>query len=94
MSAKGRRTVGREGYLDYIRSAEWKAVKTRYLKSKLPKNCLVCKAPWSNSFHFHHRTYKNLGREFLRDLVVVCGKCHDLIHEYQKATVDAGTRLS
>ena len=71
-------------YWRYIRSEEWKQTKLRYLKSKMPKVCFVCEAPWSNAFEFHHRTYKRLGKERLMDIAPVCRQCHQAIHELEK----------
>lgn len=67
-------------YQEYIRSEAWKAVKIRYLKSKMPKDCGVCGAAWSNAMQFHHKTYKNLGNERLMDIVPVCNDCHEVVH--------------
>lgn len=72
-------------YYEYLRSAEWKATKIRYLKSKMPKDYGVCGAPWSNAMQFHHKTYKNLGRERLMDIVPVCDPCHKSIHEIHRS---------
>lgn len=81
MSIAGKRTVKRGAeYYAYLRSDAWYEVKLRYLQSKLPKNCYICAAPWSNAFVFHHRTYKNLGCERLMDIVPVCRPCHDIVH--------------
>jgi hypothetical protein len=71
-------------YYSYIRSDAWKAVKLKYLKSKMPKDCGACDAPWCNSMQFHHKTYKNLGCERLIDIVPVCAPCHKLIHEVHR----------
>lgn len=81
MSAPGRGIYGPHQYRQYIQSAEWRAVRERYWASKLPKNCFVCDGPRVKGMHLHHRTYKNLGAERLMDLVPVCPRCHDFIHE-------------
>ena len=80
MSAPGKRTVERYDYNAYIASPQWRATRERYWASKLPKECWVCDAPRKPGMHLHHRTYKNLGNEHLRDLVPVCGPCHEYIH--------------
>lgn len=77
---KGLRTVAKEGYQDYIRSREWQAVKMRYWESKLPKACYGCGVS-KEGMHLHHRTYKNLGQERLRDLVPLCQLCHCETHD-------------
>ena len=86
----GKRTVapGTE-YYTYIRSDAWRAVKQRYLGSRLSKHCYICAAPWASSFVFHHRTYKNLGCERLMDIVPICRPCHDAVH----ARVSKGVQL-
>jgi hypothetical protein len=77
-------------YHSYIRSPAWKAVKIRYLKSDMPKDCGVCDAPWSNAMVFHHKTYKNLGNERLMDICPVCAPCHELIHDVHRKNPHRG----
>lgn len=79
MGQKGKRTVDRAGYYDYIQSEAWAAVKRRYWASKKPKCCYVC-GEAGGRLDLHHKTYKNLGNERLMDLVLVHRECHDLIH--------------
>jgi len=74
---------GRE-YYDYIQSDSWKSVKLRYIESRYPKNCYFCDDAWNKSFHFHHRTYKRLGRELLSGIVPICRRCHEAVHEMNK----------
>lgn len=66
-------------YSTYIKSPEWAKVRRRYWSSKLPKCCYIC-GSFKRPMQLHHRTYKNLGRERLTDLVPVHAKCHRLIH--------------
>ncbi len=74
-----RRTVDRAGYTRYIRSPEWRAVRARYKASKLPQDCYCC-GNADGPMDYHHRTYKNLGNEYLRDIVPLCRDCHDRVH--------------
>jgi hypothetical protein len=85
-SGRGHRTVapGRDAYLQYLRSDAWRRVKLRYLASNLPKCCYVCQAPWRDGFHFHHKTYKNLGNERLMDIGPLCPECHAALHWGQR----------
>ncbi len=85
MSLKGRATIGKEGYREYIDSPEWQEVRKRFWNSKLPKECYICGRS-DRSRDLHHKTYKNLGNECLRDLVPVCRECHYSIHDHQKKT--------
>ena len=75
-----RRTVDREGYAEYIRSEAWQEVRRRFWASKLPKECYCCGRE-DGPKDLHHRTYKNLGNENLRDLVPLCRDCHFTVHE-------------
>ena len=75
-----RRTVDRGGYAEYIRSEAWQEVRRRFWASRLPKECYCCGRE-DGPKDLHHRTYKNLGNEHLRDLVPLCRECHDRVHE-------------
>lgn len=79
-NTRGNATVDRSDYNAYIRSSAWRAVRKRYIASKLPKICAGCKTPWGAGDHLHHRTYKNLGNERLMDLVPLCQPCHVKVH--------------
>lgn len=74
-------------YEEYMRSPEWRRVRRRYFRSKLPQGCQGCGA--RQNLHLHHKTYERLGHEELTDLVPVCQVCHALIHwEFDRATGD------
>lgn len=85
MVSAGRATVTKLGYREYIQSEEWRKVRARYWASKLPKDCYCCGKRRQPGFHLHHRTYKNLGHEMLRDLVSVCPPCHEEIHALHRS---------
>lgn len=85
MGAPGRATVSAAGYREYIRSPQWRAVRQRFIASKLPKVCAACGKPWGHGDHLHHRTYKNLGNERLMDLVPLCPGCHRRVHDLYDA---------
>jgi 5-methylcytosine-specific restriction endonuclease McrA len=74
------RAVDGSGYAGYIRSEAWQQVRRRFWASRLPKECYCCGRA-DGPKDLHHRTYKNLGRENLRDLVPLCRNCHDLVHQ-------------
>jgi 5-methylcytosine-specific restriction endonuclease McrA len=84
-----RRSVDRAGYREYIHSEMWQKVRRRFWASRLPKSCYVCGRE-DGPKDLHHRTYKNLGNENLRDLVPLCRRCHDEVH----ALYDSNPRLS
>lgn len=73
-------TITRAGYREYIQSPEWRKKRDEYWDSGLPNECYCCGTPRHSGMHLHHRTYKRLGNEYLRDLVPVCQTCHEEIH--------------
>jgi 5-methylcytosine-specific restriction endonuclease McrA len=78
-------TVRPEDYETYIQSSAWRAVRQRFIDSKLPKICMGCTRPWGSGDHLHHRTYRSLGNEILADLVPLCQACHQLVHDLHRA---------
>lgn len=71
-------------YKSYIHSPEWQATRKRWLDSGLLKECYFCTKPYEPGFHLHHRTYKNLGKERLMDLVLCCESCHTEVHKLER----------
>lgn len=76
-------------YDEYIKSEKWQQTRKRYFSSKMNKCdklngqwvCYCCHT-FDATLELHHRTYKRLGNEYLRDLVPVCKSCHKKIHEF------------
>lgn len=68
-------------YKEYLESAHWADVRKRFYQHNA-KQCRVCQT--TNDIHLHHRTYKNLGREKMSDLVPLCGAHHDELHRKAK----------
>lgn len=71
----------REMYVKYIQSPEWAARRDVVLKARGDR-CQSCRS--SFHLHVHHQTYVRLGHEADGDLVVLCEKCHDLVHRLHK----------
>jgi hypothetical protein len=69
--------MNKDEYRRYLRSAHWRDVKKRYRASKFPQSCFC----GETRVDLHHRTYKRLGRERLSDLVPLCRKHHDEVHQ-------------
>jgi hypothetical protein len=68
-------------YSDYLQSKHWIETKERFKCSKLYRKgrCFVCCSK-AVERHIHHLTYKRIGREYLRDLRILCGVCHAAAH--------------
>jgi 5-methylcytosine-specific restriction endonuclease McrA len=86
MGASGKATVTKTGYKEYIKSPEWRRTRDRYWASKLSKECFGCGTPRHKGMHLHHRTYKNLGNERLMDLVPMCERCHQDVHDLHRSS--------
>ncbi len=64
-------------YKEYLQSDHWKATKKRYYASR-KKECWVCGS--TVGIDLHHKTYANLGRERIHDLVPLCRNHHEQFH--------------
>lgn len=86
------RALGFRSYDEYLASDHWRDLKTRFYRSKLFTGaCFACGG--GGPFAIHHRTYKRLGREWLMDLVAVCGGCHLEAHELERSTASSRITL-
>lgn len=83
-------------YASYLRSDIWKSKRARFWKSKRGrhKRCYCCEE--KKATQVHHVRYKHpLGTETLKDLVGVCGTCHQEIHRLVREkgwTIHGATR--
>lgn len=67
-------------YRSYMASDEWRAKKLAFYSSPAtPKRCQGCDS--KRSLDLHHLTYARFKRERFTDLIPVCRRCHDAIHE-------------
>lgn len=75
-------------YGEYLRSPAWRELQ-RATFERDKHLCQGCrKAP---AVLVHHLTYIRVGREMLFDLVALCRKCHDQIHEQKRTNGQEGT---
>jgi len=73
------RTVEFHNWYDvYLSSDEWANKKSKIMQraNHLCEGCGDAKAQV-----VHHMTYKNVGHEFLFELVALCNSCHDRYHK-------------
>ena len=64
-------------YTEYRDSDAWQTKRDHVLERDKHK-CVVCS---DHAQHIHHRTYDNIGKEPLSDLVSLCRECHHKVHE-------------
>jgi 5-methylcytosine-specific restriction endonuclease McrA len=74
------RVWSKDTYAEYLKSPQWQERRKRALRLA-DGRCQVCSNPARD---VHHNTYERLGRELDRDLIAVCGRCHDMITKHLK----------
>jgi hypothetical protein len=62
---------------EYLKSSEWKNLRSLVLDAGC--ECQCCKLTTANDVH--HLVYRNLVDITIKDLLPVCRKCHDIIHD-------------
>lgn len=67
-------------YEKYRSSPAWERKRDLVIERDKGK-CVWCQAAGKQ---VHHKTYENIGKEPLSDLVVVCGKCHEKEHHLRE----------
>lgn len=72
----------KEEYHEYLQSEKWKKKAARKRKQAGNK-CQLCNRG-DITLHVHHRTYENIYKEKLADLIVLCENCHKMYHDSNK----------
>ena len=69
-------------YADYLKSNKWKQVKASYESNKpmTSRRCMFCRSS-SDLVHHHFRYPKDWNNDLASNLLLVCKKCHSIIHE-------------
>ncbi len=69
-------------YKQHLQSDYWKQLRTTVLT--LHNNtCQCCKNQFRTyALHLHHKHYKTLGNESIKDVVLLCQDCHKIAHGY------------
>lgn len=69
-------------YKEYLETDEWK-LKRKDALIRANYKCQLCNQ--SGALNVHHRTYERRGNELIKDLIVLCSKCHSKFHDILKA---------
>lgn len=69
-------------YKEYIQKhPRWQKVRETRFKFD-DRRCAICHKDLSNStYQTHHLSYLRLGQERIRDVITLCGACHNEFHE-------------
>lgn len=65
-------------YKEYLNGEHWKDIRLKAL-DRAGNRCQLCCN--TDNLNVHHNTYKNIGHEDLKDLVVLCRECHAKFHD-------------
>jgi len=65
-------------YKEYLQSPHWKTL-TAAKREEAGNKCQLCN-DGEVTLHVHHRTYENIYKETLKDLIVLCENCHKKFH--------------
>ncbi len=75
---KGEKRLKRKAYNDYLNSEAWKSLKRLLIQERGTK-CQKCGKDGLR-LDGHHLTYKRLFNEMPEDILLICRKCHEKIH--------------
>lgn len=78
-------------YKEYLKSEKWQKLR-KTVFSERGKKCELCLS--SKNLHIHHLTYERIFNEDLKDLQVLCRKCHESTHNITKKVKSKKTKIS
>ena len=70
------RKMTKKEYYKYLQSPEWAAIRVDIFFLTGGK----CEKCGREGKQVHHKTYKNVGHEEPEDLILLCGRCHEIEH--------------
>ena len=69
---------------NYLKTNHWK-MKREHIYDVYGGECQRCHDVITREMaHVHHRSYKHMGNENDRDLILYCAKCHSIIHKAKR----------
>jgi 5-methylcytosine-specific restriction endonuclease McrA len=68
----------KKAYYEYLQSYDWRK-KRKIALEFYGRNCCLCGS--THSIQVHHRNYKNLFKENMEDLILLCESCHRNFHK-------------
>ncbi len=77
--------ANRESNDDYLRSPQWRALRSKVL-SRARGLCEACLE--ASAAEVHHLTYEHYGHELAWELRAVCVSCHERVHHRQQEAAE------
>ncbi len=82
-------------YQEYLQTEHWKDLKRRVHEQMRRRfgfsRCYICRT--TDGLQLHHRTYKRVGHEHLKDVGFFCGACHAKVHKRLSSKKSSRTNL-
>lgn len=78
-------------YKKYLRSERWLAIRDKALKNANYR-CQKCGS--NQNLQCHHKHYANLFHESLKDIVVLCQRCHYKEHHFDINDINRAIELA
>lgn len=75
--------VLKEYYREYLKTREWRFFRQQAF-NHYGKKCNRCESELR--LEVHHKHYRNLGKEELKDVEILCHSCHQSLHKRKKLT--------
>ena len=72
------KAVTKANYHQYLRSGDWRRFRELVIQLR-GYRCQLCQD--TKKIEVHHMSYKRVGSEDLRDVLIVCNSCHGFIHK-------------
>lgn len=74
-------------YAAYGRTKHWQELRQKVIEL-YGGECQRCHDIIGDRANVHHKTYKRLGKEDIKDLTLYCCKCHKIVHKKRQDTKD------
>jgi len=85
------KTSGYTPYKDYLLTDHWRRLRQKAIYAQ-GQQCQICS--YDYNLQVHHMNYRNLYDCTLDDLLVLCNRCHEKMHDLREHKPDlTGARL-
>lgn len=78
--SKKKKRINKLEYYQYLRTPQWKLFRQLALDT-LGHECGKCGN--KNELQVHHKHYKNIFQENIKDVMILCASCHRMTHKKQ-----------